>query len=155
MKLEVLRFSSQSDSTLGLLFDVTNGREFLCYTLEDEYRTQKVYGETRIPAGEYEILLRTEGGHHEKYKAKFGDMHKGMLWLQDVPNFQWILIHIGNKDEDTAGCLLVGNSSTQNITEEGSIAASTSAYRRIYPLIAAVLEAGEKVTIKYINYDAV
>ena len=51
MKLEVLRFSSQSDSTLGLLFDVTNGREFLCYTIEDEARETKVMGETRIPAG--------------------------------------------------------------------------------------------------------
>ena len=38
MKLEVLRFSSQKDSTNGILFDVTEGREFLCYTLEDEYR---------------------------------------------------------------------------------------------------------------------
>ena len=38
MKLEVLRYSSQNESTLGMLFDVTEGREFLCYTLEDEYR---------------------------------------------------------------------------------------------------------------------
>ena len=38
MKLEVLRFSSQNDSSLGLLFDVTNGRKFLCFTLEDEAR---------------------------------------------------------------------------------------------------------------------
>ena len=36
MKLEVLRFSSQVDSTSGILFDVSdNKRKFLCYTLED------------------------------------------------------------------------------------------------------------------------
>lgn len=42
MKLQVLRFNSQSDSTNGLLFDVTNGIKFLCYTLEDERREEKL-----------------------------------------------------------------------------------------------------------------
>ena len=43
MQLEVLRFSSEQDSTNGLLFDVTGGdRNFLSYTLEDEYRKEKV-----------------------------------------------------------------------------------------------------------------
>ena len=45
-KYEVLRFSSQEDSTLGMLFDVTDGRKFLCFTLEDEARDKKVKGET-------------------------------------------------------------------------------------------------------------
>ena len=51
MKLEVLRFSSQKRDTLGLLFDITDGRRFLCFTLEDEDRDEKVMHETRIPAG--------------------------------------------------------------------------------------------------------
>ena len=39
MKLQVVRFSSQEDSTLGLLFDITDGnRDFLAFTLEDEHR---------------------------------------------------------------------------------------------------------------------
>ena len=39
MQLEVVRFSSEEDSTNGLLFDITDGkRKFLSYTLEDEYR---------------------------------------------------------------------------------------------------------------------
>ena len=42
MELEVIRFSSQKDSTNGLLFDVTDGcRKFLCYTLEDEHRWEE------------------------------------------------------------------------------------------------------------------
>ena len=110
MKLKVIRFSSQSDSTNGILFDVTNETKFLCYTLEDERREEKVMAETRIPAGVYSILLRKEGGHHARYTKKYGSMHKGMLWLQDVPNFKWILIHTGNTDEHTAGCLIVGDS---------------------------------------------
>ena len=154
MKLQVLRFNSKSDSTNGLLFDITNEIKFLCYTLEDERREEKVMAETRIPAGEYDILLRKEGGHHNKYTRKYGDMHKGMLWLQDVPNFQWILILTGNTDEHTAGCLILGDSQENNtLVKNGFIGKSTQAYKRIYPPIASALENGEKVTIEYIDLD--
>jgi len=153
MKLEVLRFSSQADDTLGMLFDVTNGRKFLAFTIEDEFRLEKVKGETRVPAGTYKIKLRKEGGFHGKYVAKYGAMHKGMLHVQDVPGFEFILIHTGNTDEHTDGCLLVGNTSQQNVTKSGFIGESGDAYMRIYPPIAAVLEKGEEVTITYIDYD--
>ena len=154
MKLKVIRFSSQSDSTSGLLFDVTNGTEFLCYTLEDERREEKVMAETRIPAGVYSIILRKEGGHHARYTKKYGNMHKGMLWLQDVPNFKWILIHTGNTDEHTAGCLIVGDSQENNLLmKNGFIGKSTQAYKRIYPPIAEAIENGEEVTIEYIDLD--
>ena len=63
MKLKVLRFSSEKDSTHGLLFEENDlGNRFLCYTLEDEARALKVRGETRVPAGVYNIELRKEGG---------------------------------------------------------------------------------------------
>ena len=153
MKLQVLRFSSESDSTNGLLFDVTEGVKFLAYTLEDEKRDEKVMSETRIPAGTYEVKLRTEGGHHNKYSSRYGSMHKGMLWLQDVPNFKWILIHCGNTDEHTAGCLLVGDSQENNqIKENGFIGSSSNAYKRIYPSIAEAVQ-NEGVTIEYIDLD--
>ena len=58
MKLELKRFSSQSDTTLGLLF--VDG-EFECFTLEDEYREEKVKGEPTIPAGTYKIEKREDG----------------------------------------------------------------------------------------------
>ena len=153
MKLEVLRYSSGAESTLGMLFDITRGRRFLAYTLEDKHREVKVAGETCIPAGEYELSLRTVGGFHQRYAKKFGAMHKGMLWVRRVPDFKFILIHIGNKDEDTAGCLLVGDNSFQNITEEGSVNGSGNAYKRIYPKIARALLAEKPVTIRYTDFD--
>jgi len=155
MKLEVLRFSSQKDSTNGVLFNVTEGREFLCYTLEDEYRNEKIKGETRIPAGTYKITLRTVGGFHGRYEKKYGEMHKGMLWVRDVPNFEYILIHTGNTDEHTAGCLLVGDTQQQNITKSksGFIGASVDAYKRIYPSIASAIERGDDVEISYVDFD--
>ena len=150
MKLGVLRFSSDSDSTLGALFDITDSNKFLCYTLEDEFREVKIPGETRIPEGTYNVTLRTEGGLNQKYNDKFGEeFNKGMLWVRDGPGFEYILIHIGNDDDDSAGCLLVGDSQTQNITKRGFIGASTDAYKRIYPPIADVLVNGGQVTITY------
>ena len=155
MELEVLRFSSQKDSTNGILFDITNGkRTFLCYTLEDEHRDDKVAGETRIPSGTYKITLRTVGGFHGRYEKKYGEMHKGMLWVRDVPNFEYILIHTGNTDEHTAGCLLVGDSQQANFgSSAGFVGSSTQAYKRIYPSIAKALEEKELVTISYRNFD--
>ena len=154
MKLEVLRVSSGEDSTLGILFDVTEGRKFLCYTLEDEYRKVKLRGETRIPAGLYQIGFRKEGGFHAKYKKRFADIHKGMLQINNVPGFDYILIHCGNTDEHTAGCLLIGNTQVSNLAQkDGFIGQSTAAYKTIYPKIASALEDNKSVTITYIDYD--
>lgn len=153
MELELLRLSSQADSTLGVLSEVSAGRRFLCFTLEDEHRTAKVMNETRIPAGRYALTLRREGGFHQRYAAQYPDLHRGMLWLRDVPGFEWVLIHTGNTDDDTAGCILVGDSAAQNLTEAGSIGASRAAYRRVYPGIAAALERGEAVWLTVVDHD--
>jgi len=162
MELEVIRFSSGTDSTNGILLEVDKmtpnpyeegfrcKRKFLAYTLEDEYREEKVYGETRIPDGKYKLGLRKVGGYNKKYTKRFPDIHIGMLQVLDVPNFEYILIHCGNTDEHTAGCLLVGDSQENNqIQKDGFIGKSTQAYKRIYPPIAKALERGQKVTIKY------
>ena len=155
MELLVVRFSNGSDSTNGLLFDDSDkmlGRQFLAYTLEDEKRETKVAGETRIPEGTYKIKLRKEGGFHKKYSKRFSDIHKGMLHIVDVPGFEYILIHCGNTDEHTAGCLLLGNSQENNqIKKDGFIGGSTNAYKSVYPSIAEAIEEGEEVYITYID----
>ena len=162
MNLEVIRFSSGTDSTNGKLLELDKTannphgegfrckRKFLAYTLEDVQRDKKVYGETRIPNGTYTLGLRKVGGYNEKYSKRFSDIHIGMLHVLDVPGFEYILIHCGNTDEHTAGCLLVGDSQENNkITKNGFIGKSTQAYKRIYPRIAEAIECGEEVTITY------
>jgi hypothetical protein len=145
MKLQVVRYNFQDDFTDGLLF--IDGK-FIAHTLEDEKRDVKVWGETCTPVGEYEITLRTVGRIHNNYLRKFGeDWHKGTLWVRNVPNFKYILIHIGNTDEHTAGCLLVG--STNNIDDKGFIGQSANAYKKMYPIVRDALLKGEKVTIEY------
>ena len=148
MKIMVDRFISDDDSTVSrVLIDGT----FVCFGLEDEYREDKVPGETRIPAGTYQIRLRTVGGFHAKYSKRYGDMHRGMLHVQDVPNFEYILIHTGNTDEHTAGCLLVGE---QAVTTPGDMRVNQSraAYTRFYPMVVDAAEAGD-LEIEYIDND--
>lgn len=96
MKFEVIRYEYYEDRTLGIL--EIDGKHF-CYTLEDRVRPpgQKVYGETAIPEGIYNIVI-----------APFrGDKNKMYPHLLDVPMFTGVCIHGGNKPEDTLGCILV------------------------------------------------
>jgi hypothetical protein len=99
MRITVQRTTFTDKSTIGqLLID----DRFFCYTLEDVDRHmedggEKVYGETAIPRGVYDLTLRDS--------QKFGLVP----WIKNVPGFEWVLIHWGNKPEDTEGCILVGD----------------------------------------------
>jgi hypothetical protein len=152
MKLDVVRHQFGKDATNGLLF--IDG-VFECYTLEDEVRDVKVHSETAIPLGTYEIKFRNIGGFDTKYRARYGTtFHKGMLELQDVPNFKYILIHTGNTDEHTAGCLLLGETQQDlDKGKDGFVGGSGDAYKKMYPKVRDALLNGEKVTIEYSNIN--
>ena len=144
MKLYLDRFSPSPEDTLGLLRRA--GRpgapfHFECFTLEDEARAIKKFGETRIPAGTYRLRLRTEGRLDKIYGDKYS-FHKGMLWIPEVPNFKWIYFHTGSNDDHTDGCILVGDMPQTNYLDPGAdnLFRSRQAYRRIYPPIAKAVE---------------
>ena len=119
MKLTVVRTQFGTDATNGLLF--INGI-FECYTLEDQYQAVKVMHETCIPEGTYDIKFRKTGGFHAKYSERYKNAHYGMLHIQDVPNFTYILIHTGNTDEHTSGCLIVGETQQDlEVSKDGFI----------------------------------
>ena len=144
-KFYLPRLFRNEHETIGIFS--TAGR-IICHSLEDEKRTVKVFGETRIPAGTYEVKLRTEGSHHKRYKKKYPKWHIGMLHLINVENFKWILIHIGNADDDTAGCLLTGFGSWIRSDNRYELIQSTNAYKRLYPLMANPLSKGETVLLE-------
>ena len=147
MKLTVVRTQFGTDATNGLLF--IDG-VFECYTLEDQYQAVKVMHETCIPEGTYDIQFRKTGGFHAKYSERYKNAHYGMLHIQDVPNFTYILIHTGNSDEHTSGCLIVGETQQDlEISKDGFIGSSTVAYKKMYAKVAGQLLQGKKVTIEY------
>jgi hypothetical protein len=166
MHYEILRYSRAEKSTIGMMFEInsrytlnplqdflpenmrdksiTATRDFLCYTLEPY---------NHIPAGIYDLKLRTEGGHHSRYKKKFPSIHCGMLWVMDVPGYKYILHHIGNDFDDTDGCTLYGNSIRHNLNGHAFLADSASAYQRVYSHIVLNERFNtEKTTIEYRNY---
>lgn len=111
MKLTLKRKFFGSAYTIGDLF--IDG-VFFCNTIEDVVRRlpaacpntpkgrnctckEKVYAETAIPAGLYKVTM--------EYSPRF---KRRLPLLHDVPHFLGILIHPGNTQRDSAGCLIVG-----------------------------------------------
>jgi hypothetical protein len=147
LNLELSRYGFGLDSTLGRLYLSGDERAFECFTLEDERRRVKVQGETAIPPGTFPVTLRTEGGMHVRYSERFAELHRGMLWLQNVPNFEWVYLHVGNSDEHTEGCILVGQVPVILPNGEFEIAKSADAYVRLYRRVIEAMDDGEKVAI--------
>ena len=146
MKLQVIRHQMGKDATNGLLF--IDGL-FECYTVEDQYQAVKVMHETCIPEGKYEIKLRTVGGFNGRYAKRYKNSHYGMLHLQDVPNFTYILIHAGNSSDDSSGCILTTTTQTDlDSAKAGFGGQSQLAYKRMYDKVAKVLLQGKKVEIE-------
>ena len=57
--------------------------------------------------------------------------------------FEGILIHAGNTDKDSAGCLLVGIN-----LERGKVLKSQETFKELYKLLKDKHDKGEKITIK-------
>jgi len=138
MTLELYRFHDGKDDTLGML--LIDG-VFSCFTVEDQAQPQKVMHETRIPAGVYPVKLRTS----PKFTPKYGH---DMLSVEEVPGFTGILIHKGNTEAHTSGCILLGNVARFNPRGNSRIEESGLAYARLYPIISqAVLSGSVKLFI--------
>jgi uncharacterized protein DUF5675 len=151
MELKVERLFSSPDGTIGVLF---LGDKAQCFTLEDEFHPVKVPGETRIPAGCYQLRLRAlgESPHFDTaYATVFGSgFHRGMVEIMAVPGFSNVLIHTGNKSADTRGCLLVGETANSCAID---LAGSRDAYRPLYQKLFAALSGGGAVSITLTDRD--
>lgn len=149
MNLLLQRFSDNGKSTLGLLIHKEE-MKFLNFVLEDEFRSEKVKGETRIPAGYYELKIRKDDTpltlRHRQY---YGTWFKYHIEVSNVPNFTGIYIHAGNDETDTDGCLLIGNTiSNHHIVLKDPLVSSIDGTRRVYALVYPHLEAGHKAFIE-------
>jgi hypothetical protein len=147
MLIKLLRYGHNFDSSGGAL--ITDG-VFHCHIAEDEPREIKVPGETRIPAGNYEIKLRDTGNMHDRYQLTY-PWHRGMLWLQDVPNFEWIYIHPGNVESQTDGCILCGYTA---FSRNGfALGRAEAAYKDLCLKVYAAFDRGEQVHINIVDLD--
>lgn len=139
MKYVLQRYSDSGESTLGLLL---RDGILQCYTLEDEARTVKVAGETRIPAGGYELTLRQElTPLTQKYRARF-PWFEWHVEITNVTGFTNVYVHVGNDDDDTDACVLLGDTPNNNRVRTGFIGESVPAYERWYKPMLSRLKAG-------------
>ena len=146
MKLKLERKFKGTEYTIGDLF--IDG-VFFSNILEDVVRgltdknddgdfddkgEGKVYGETAIPAGKYEVVI-TYSNRFKKY----------LPLLLNVPGYEGIRIHPGNSVVDTHGCILPG---INNI--KGKVTKSKETTELLISKIKDSLDNGELVTIEII-----
>lgn len=135
MKLKIERKYLKEEYTIGKL-SINN--VYFCDTLEDKVRNlpkePKVYGQTAIPYGTYEIKMM--------YSPKF---KKNMPYLLNVPYFQGIMIHSGNSAQDSLGCVLVGKNKVK-----GKVIESKATFDKLYIRINETIQNNEKVTIEIV-----
>jgi hypothetical protein len=152
MKVKVERTDKNETDIAGKLF--IDGKE-VCLTLETATESGKKGG--RIPEGDYPIELRTEGGFHATYLYRFGALHKGMLWIRNVPKNEFVFIHTGNTYLHTSGSILPGEklASEPSAGTGRALLQTEEAYTRVYGIIANHLAGGGTATLhvadKFLN----
>lgn len=139
MKLKLIRISKRDTYTIGKLY--ING-EYFCDTIEDKDRgldqsmpvndikKKKVYGETAIPTGTYELVI--------DYSSRF---KKKMAHILNVPGYDGIRIHTGNTAYDSLGCIIVGQNKVV-----GKVMNSKVTYNKLFPILQEACNK-EKVNI--------
>lgn len=140
MEIKIVRKYFKEEYTIGNVF--VDGKWF-SNSLEDKDRGLtddmtlsqikkiKVYSETAIPYGRYEV------------KSYFWPKYRKVYpWLQNVKGFAGILIHAGKKADHTSGCLLLGENKIK-----GGLINGEKYVRKLTEMVQECEERGEKVYI--------
>lgn len=153
MKLKLDRKYKKPNYTIGKLY--INDKYF-CDTIEDadrglkdsmnesEIKLKKVYSKTAIPTGTYEIIMNTIS---PKFKNRsWAKPYGGKLpRLLNVKGFEGVLIHVGNKPEDSLGCILVGKNNIK-----GQVTESTITFNKLMKELLQAHLKKEQITITLI-----
>ena len=140
MEIQVNRIARKDGYTIGRMS--LNG-EYFCDTLEDtdrglsdsmqvdEILAKKIKAQTAIPTGKYDVILT------------FSPRFKRVLpLLLNVPGYQYIRVHNGNRPDSTEGCLLVGENK-----EKGKVLNSRATLEKLMSILLECEKRKEKITI--------
>lgn len=140
MEIQVNRIARKDGYTIGRMS--LNGVYF-CDTLEDtdrslnaamsldEILSKKRKGITAIPTGKYDVILT------------FSPRFKRVLpLLLNVPGYQCIRVHNGNRPDSTEGCLLVGENKAK-----GQVLNSRATLERLMSVLLECEKRKEKISI--------
>ena len=139
MEILVERKWKKPNYTIGVMS--IDGKRF-CETLEDvdrnlnssmtveQIKAIKKPNETAIPTGTYKITLDTFSprfGNKSFYKKVCGGKLPRIL---NIKGFDGVLIHCGNTNLDTYGCILVGRN-----LEVGKVLKSQETFEKLYRIL--------------------
>ena len=133
MKLKLKRIFKGDSYTIGHLYI---NSIYFCDTLEDKVRNlskePKVYGETAIPAGIYEIDMNTTSSRFKSrsWAKKWGGI---VPRLKNVPYFEGVLIHPLNRPEESYGCIGIGENSKPGMVLNSVIYFQILMEKYLYP----------------------
>ena len=121
MKLKLVRKYKCPSYTIGHLY-INN--KYFCDTLEDKVRelntiNDKIKHKTAIPKGKYKVVVTMS----PRFKRL-------LPLLLNVPFFEGIRIHRGNDENDTSGCIIVGENKIK-----GKVINSTYYEKKLVELI--------------------
>ncbi len=141
MQLSLFRRILGTDATIG---DLYLDNVLFCYVLEDRDRKleeggEKVYGETAIPRGTYDVVIT--------YSNRF---KRELPLLKNVPQFEGIRIHPGNTKEDTHGCLLPGSAYVSSNLGKMGVLNSRATFNKLFTELESAYSKQEpiKITIR-------
>ena len=134
MEVKIKRHWFTPKTSIGLV--IVDGLHF-CFSLEDAARADgvKLPGITAIPAGEYDLTI--------DQSKRFNRL---MPHILDVPRFEGIRIHAGNRPEDTEGCIILGYEKG-----EDCVWSSLKAFNDFFGKLNEAIQRGEKCRIAITN----
>lgn len=151
INLKLKRIAKRPTYTIGRLY-VNN--EYFCDTLEDTdrglaqnlpisvNRAKKMKGSTAIPTGKYRVTLDVQSPKFSKVAFyKFCDGY--LPRLINVPAYDGVLIHVGNSQFDTDGCILVGENKAV-----GKVLNSRETFLRLYSILQETKNGNIYITIE-------
>lgn len=140
MKLLLKRIARKKDYTIGKLFI---DDKYFCDTIEDTDRglnqsmsvatinSKKVPHKTAIPTGTYKITLDVVSPRLSKKDFYIKNANKGRVpRILNVPGFEGVLIHTGNTQDDSSGCLIVGQNKVV-----GKVINSANTFIELYKML--------------------
>ena len=154
MELVVDRKWKKQNYTIS---NLTIDGKWFCNVLEDKdrnldssmsiakIRELKKPSITAIPRGTYEITLDVISPKYSTNSFYKQVCNGKVPRLLNVKGFEGVLIHAGNTEKDSAGCLLVG----MNL-ERGKVLKSQETFRKLYKMLSGAKSRGEyiQITIK-------
>ncbi|EOX4760848.1 DUF5675 family protein [Campylobacter jejuni] len=136
MKITINRRYTGKTCVIGK-FKVLDDEEkilFECFSLEEDKEGLESGKDLRIPEGNYNLRRHTPSRFENTLRSitKKDDDTMINVYNDEVPSSRAILIHWGNTDKDTQGCILLGLTKDNN---NESVGQSRQACKEFYDLV--------------------